>query len=80
MSNEPAFPHIKAVGHKDYAGGMTLRDYFAGQALIGILSGGFADTVPHDDVEGGRQAAQFAYQYADAMLTARTPQDTERAK
>ena len=37
--------------------GMTLRDYFAGQALAGILAGGFADTIPHDDVGGGRDAA-----------------------
>ena len=52
--------------------GMTLRDYFAAQALKGLLAGGFADTIPHDDVEGGRQAACFAYQYADAMLKARS--------
>lgn len=50
---------------------MSLRDYFAGQALAGILAGGFADTVPHDDISGGGQAAYFAYQYADAMLAAR---------
>lgn len=52
--------------------GLSLRDHFAGQALIGILAGGFADTVPHDDVNGGRDAAFFAYLYADAMLAART--------
>ena len=51
--------------------GMTLRDYFAGQALAGILAGGFADTIPHDDVNGGEDAAFFAYQYADAMIAAR---------
>lgn len=54
--------------------GMSLRDWFAGQALVGILSGGFANTIPHDDAEGGRQAAAFAYQYADAMLKARGEQ------
>lgn len=51
--------------------GMSLRDWFAGQALAGILAGGFADTIPHDDVNGGGDAAFFAYQYADAMLAAR---------
>jgi len=51
--------------------GMTLRDYFAAKALVGILAGGFANTIPHDDSEGGRQAAEFAYQYADAMLRTR---------
>ena len=51
--------------------GMTLRDWFASQAMVGILSGGFADTVPHDDVGGGSDLAYFAYQYADAMIAER---------
>lgn len=64
----PAFPHMAADGHPDYRLGLSLRDWFAGQALVGILAGGFADTIPHDDVNGGGDAAFFAYQYADAML------------
>ena len=44
---------------------------YAGQALAGILAGGFADTVPHDDIAGGADAAAFAHQYADAMLAER---------
>jgi hypothetical protein len=52
--------------------GMSLRDWFAGQALAGILAGGFADTIPHDDANGGQDAAFFAYQYADAMLMERS--------
>jgi hypothetical protein len=63
MTEKPAFPIVTS--------GMSLRDYFAAQALAGILAGGFADTVPHDDVGGGREAAAFAYQYADAMLKQR---------
>lgn len=57
---------------------MTLRDYFAAKALVGILAGGFSGTEPHDDVEGGRQVAEFAYQYADAMLRVRdrSPQES----
>lgn len=51
--------------------GMSLRDWFAGQALAGILAGGFANTIPHDDVNGGGDAAFFAYQYADAMIARR---------
>ncbi len=47
------------------------RDRFAGQAIAGILGGGFADTIPHDDLNGGRDAAAFACQYADAMIAAR---------
>lgn len=50
---------------------LTMRDRFAISALQGILAGGFANTVPHDDPIGAFDAAQFAYQYADAMLLAR---------
>jgi len=71
----PAFPHpgLSDPRFKVRQGdeGMALRDWFAGQAMIGILSGGFADTVPHDDIGGGSDVAFFAYQYADAMLKAR---------
>jgi hypothetical protein len=64
----PAFPVPDAY---DRIYGMSLRDWFAGQAMAGILGGGFADTIPHYDLNGGRAAAAFAYQYADAMLAAR---------
>lgn len=63
----PAFPMPESL-HTHPHPGMSLRDWFAGQALSGILAGGFADTVPHDDIGGGRDAVFFAYQYADAML------------
>jgi hypothetical protein len=42
--------------------GMTLRDYFAAQALQGIVN-------QSDTFWAG--AAQLAYQYADAMMEAR---------
>ena len=44
--------------------GMSLRDYFAGQALIGILSETGSDM--NDDVLSRR-----CYEIADAMLNAR---------
>jgi hypothetical protein len=46
--------------------GMTLRDYFAGQALMGILNnaGCFANMKDSD-------VAENAYHAADAMLAAR---------
>jgi len=69
MTEETAFPIV--TSDRMWDPGMSLRDYFAAQALAGILAGGFADTVPHDDVGGGREAAAFAYQYADAMLKQR---------
>ncbi|MFG1401989.1 hypothetical protein [Xanthobacter sediminis] len=66
----PAFPVAWPVPNAPEMG-MSLRDWFAGQALAGILAGGFADTIPHDDANGGGDAAFFAYQYADAMLKTR---------
>jgi hypothetical protein len=47
--------------------GMTLRDWFAGQALAGIFASGNV-TLPFN---GPEEAAARAYQFADAMLKAR---------
>lgn len=44
--------------------GMTLRDYFAGQALAGMLADYQCNPQP-------AEAAQVAYGYADAMLADR---------
>lgn len=57
----PAFP-IEMTG-TPYAPGMSLRDWFAGQAIRARWGDGTAMT----EIE----AAQFAYQLADAMLAAR---------
>jgi len=67
----PAFPHVAdLVQHSPNGGittkpitsnGMTLRDYFAGQAMQGILFEGL------DEIE----TAKNAYAMADAMLKAR---------
>lgn len=55
----------------DYPG-MTLRDYFAGQALAGIVA---ADAVYNSAIDSGLDpvvlAAQSAYSLADAMIAAR---------
>lgn len=64
----PAFPRTyTADGHN----GMTLRDYFAGQALSAIVS-------ERREGDGGSQSsntvsyiARQAYALADAMLAAR---------
>ena len=66
-----AFPQVNL---KDYQGllipdlqkGMTLRDYFAAKALIGIMADP-ADTQPYTNDE----LANWCYQVADAMLKAR---------
>jgi hypothetical protein len=49
---------------------MSLRDYFAGQALVGLLTGpgGFKDT--HEEGLSALYAGA-AYEMADAMLEAR---------
>ena len=51
-----AFPH-KMDGINS---GMTLRDYFAGQVIVGHVNDGSPDKL-----------AEYAYQIADAMLEAR---------
>jgi hypothetical protein len=50
----------RVLGHSP---GMSLRDYFAGQALAGMLAG--AAPVPS-------RAGSLAYGYADALLAARS--------
>jgi hypothetical protein len=51
--------------------GMSLRDWFAGQALAGMQSQYKAGRLRHD------YAATDAYAFADAMLAARRQQDGE---
>lgn len=56
----PAFPHQKDDGTPYW--GMTLRDYFAGQALAGTGS------VNYHTI---KEMAETCYKIADAMLEAR---------
>ena len=60
----PAFP--SQWDDKDHDG-MSLRDWFAGQALMGIIA-----HPRNADAEGGRFFARQAYQLADAMLAERS--------
>lgn len=67
---EPAFPNPGTYGCT--ASGMTLRDYFAGQALMAIISKAELEKVPLDDgSDVERCVARGAYSYADAMLAVR---------
>ena len=66
----PAFPRFEAPVHGSYpipVGGMSLRDWFAGQALAGWMASFIADEAVKAD-----GCAQLAYQLADAMLAARS--------
>lgn len=58
----PAFPG--GGNAAPFQAGMSLRDWFAGQALNGILLGGGAKY-------GEQNAVQLAYSCADAMLAER---------
>lgn len=53
--------------------GMTLRDYFAAQAMQSVLDGSWPDLqlVPKNGLEPIENSAIFAYQIADAMIKAR---------
>lgn len=74
----PAFPG------PDYANGMSLRDYFAGQVLSGMVVHTTAHEVnacdktgltpiytEGDPSETNRRIAEWSYAIADAMLAAR---------
>jgi len=65
MSGGTAFP---TAGGSD--SGMTLRDYFAGKVMQGMLAGMLADgsTLSTDEAS---IHARIAYLLADAMLEAR---------
>jgi len=64
----PAFPQpvIGATDGRACDPGMSLRDWFAGQALAGLCA-----STTHDDSPGTALLATWAYQQADAMLKAR---------
>lgn len=65
----PAFPHDNQElggGHRTAQPGMSLRDWFAGQALVGLLHPGYETD--------SMNAPEHAYRLADAMLAAREAQ------
>lgn len=70
-NGEPAYPcrlkiHPEAMQSYDYPG-MTLRDYFAGQALVGLM----ADP---NNTSSNKKNAEIAYEIAVAMLAEREDQ------
>ncbi|SAK95855.1 hypothetical protein AWB82_06962 [Caballeronia glebae] len=66
LNNPRAFP-----GNSNY--GMSLRDYFAGQALAGDMAD---DGLPNDASPALlEERAQLYYRLADAMLKVRTAEE-----
>lgn len=65
MDNPSAFPNqpfgSDGLPEAQASPGMTLRDWFAGQALGWPDTGGLSPS----------EAAEYAYEYADAMLVQR---------
>ena len=62
--NIPAFPAPAGVSHITEQG-MTLRDYFAAQAMTGLLTAELVGEYSNEHV------AEISYRIADAMLKAR---------
>lgn len=60
--NPTAFPHDRYIG-------MTLRDYFAGQALMGFCVN--ISEIPYGDIVRWDRISQEAYEIADFMLKER---------
>lgn len=87
MNNEdggPAFPGFLVEGSGgEYSqvpySGMSLRDYFAGQALAQMAhrwGDGYDESAlerQHRELSDAKEVARMAYLYADAMLAARGP-------
>ena len=86
--NPPAFPQVETdpaldresgqhYSHVYSYGGMSLRDWFAGQALAGVLRyPAIERTIEIACAEGGDEAvnaqlARISYNLADAMIAAR---------
>ena len=79
----PAFPttgvsFLDKDGNPKSKGGMSLRDYFAGQALIGFLSAfGRVEREVRDKFDV-HDIATKVYYYADAMLKARADEGNSK--
>jgi hypothetical protein len=71
MKSLPAFP-TSPNSHDEHDTGMTLRDYFAGQALAGGLEQGVENDFNSGWWHDPQKIAKRAYAISDAMLKART--------
>ena len=75
----PAFPRPRSEGNLevyDAQQGLSLRDWFAGQALSAVLANSgmtaaFNEQAKEEKISPALVAAQFVYGIADGMLEAR---------
>ena len=73
--NPSAFPQSDFCFPIPERAGMTLRDWFAGQALAGCMAAEAPDVIYEE-----QGVAKRAYRIADAMLSARQTTDREDGK
>lgn len=71
--NDPAFPALAEVNGKEVVGseGLTVREWYAGMALQGLLVNGCHALAPEGHSQSCLQPrvfAQVAFEMADAML------------
>ena len=66
----PAFPLAEPGNCVSASEGMSLRDYFAANAMQGLLAQSLGTALKSDPILG----SQYAYRVADAMLAAREKQ------
>ena len=67
MNDIPAFPNPHYINHK----GMTLRDYFAAEAITWFLTALENEGMVDEPALLRQFAADSAYRMADAMMKAR---------
>lgn len=72
----PAFPGGELPEHPNHPVGMSLRDWFAGQAISGVIEACKRDTIPAGETPESHFAIR-AYMVADAMLAARKQEDAQ---
>ena len=65
--NPYVYPHVEHGNYEQHHSGIGLRDWFAGQALAGIMAAEAPEVIYCPD-----GAAMRSYAFADALLLART--------
>ena len=74
VDNPPAFPSVclNDPRHEASVPGMTLRDWFAGQALASLIAAATENLLGGNPGEtNGQTIARMAFDMADDMLAAR---------